>query len=261
MKTPQGFLYQLLFYQNHRSLSNLFSWYHHLLFKTAPEVLILKSFLCSSEISKSFIPIVPLKQKMLLNFNFFRYNIIYILNRIGSIMKSSKSEYLYLFLSLIALAATIGLYLFFGRNYGHYDTKNSSGKQPMIVKQEKKETPEEKQLAEFQTSLTELEKTPSSQTLASLQESLANITDEAKKTEFQNRLNTVSTELTHIAAAETAVANAEGYQVPYNVDVAQTAINLITNEGKKAELQARIDVVAKAIPGYSVETTSVSTGQ
>lgn len=180
-------------------------------------------------------------------------------------MKSSKSEFLYFFLSVLVLGALAALYLVFGRNYGSYQVKTSEPTQVSTAKEntEREITPEEKQLAELETAIADLEKAPNNEKLTSLQGQVATVADQGKKAELQTRLDAITTELTNQTAAETAVANAEGYQVLYNVEVAQNAINLVTNEGKKAELQKRLDAVSAAIQAATqntyVETSFAST--
>ncbi|MGT2828752.1 peptidase [Streptococcus hillyeri] len=180
-------------------------------------------------------------------------------------MKSSKSEYFYLFLSVIVLSALAALYLVFGQNFGTYQssaqTANTASKVAQEATAEKDLSPEEKHLMELEAALSDLEKAPSNEALVALQDQVATVADQAKKDGLQKRLDAVSTELANQAAAETAVANAEGYQILYNVDVAQAAINLLTSADKKAELQKRLDTVSAIIQATYVEQTTLAVPQ
>ena len=174
-------------------------------------------------------------------------------------MKTPKNEYTYLFLSLVTLALISGLYLTFGRNFGA-QTSTTSQKTTVSSSSttEKTISEEEQQIIDLEAAIAELEKTPAAEDLATIQEQVNALTDETKKAEFQTRLDAVAVELENQAAAETAVANAEGYQVPYNAEVAQAAIDLVSNQTKKAELQARLDVVNEVIQVYYYGATTTS---
>lgn len=175
-------------------------------------------------------------------------------------MKSSKIEYLYLFLSIVILVALAALYVVFGRNFGSYqsNTSTASNVSKVVEEQttEKELSPEAKQLMELETELSDLEKAPSNDKFTTLQSQVSALTDQTKKNELQKRLDAVNTELTNQTSAETAVANAEGYRVLYNVEVAQSAINLLTSADKKAELQKRLDAVSATIQSTYIEQTT-----
>ncbi|MFC5632088.1 MULTISPECIES: hypothetical protein [Streptococcus] len=173
----------------------------------------------------------------------------------------SKSEYFYLFLSVIVLSALAALYLVFGRNFGAYQASTQTANSREISTTEEELSPEEKQLMELENALSDLENTPSNEKLVALQDQVANIADQTKKDELQKRLDTASTELANQTAAETAVVNAEGYRILYNVEVAQAAINLLTSAEKKAELQQRLDVVSTAIQSTYSEQTTLAVSQ
>lgn len=182
-------------------------------------------------------------------------------------MKSSKREPLYLVLSILTLIVGVGIDQVYGNRHTisspvAIESKTTETETTETTKVE--QTAQEKALTEALDAVANFEKKPNNQDLPKVQELVTNLQDETKKTELQARLDLLATELANQTAAEQAVVNAEGYQVQYNVDVAQNAINLITNTQQKSALQSRLDVVNAAIQAqaqtvYYVETTVEAT--
>ena len=165
-------------------------------------------------------------------------------------MKASKSEVTYFILSIILIAFAGGIYLFFG------NTKtNTSSSQPKssISSSSSSQTDLE---AKAQELLSAAQANPSAEAVTNAQAAINKISDEAKKTDFQSQLDAVSAEVTNQTNAENAVKTAEDNQTSGNVAAAQAAIDVLTNQATKDQLQARLDAVSNAIAAANTATTT-----
>lgn len=165
-------------------------------------------------------------------------------------MKASKSEVTYFILSIILIAFAGGIYLFFG------NTKtNTSSSQPKssISSSSSSQTDLE---AKAQELLSAAQANPSAEAVTNAQAAINKISDEAKKTDFQSQLDAVSAEVTNQTNAENAVKTAEDNQTSDNVAAAQAAIDVLTNQATKDQLQARLDAVSNAIAAANTATTT-----
>ena len=100
---------------------------------------------------------------------------------------------------------------------------------------------------------------PSAEAVTNAQAAINKISDEAKKTDFQSQLDAVSAEVTNQTNAENAVKTAEDNQTSDNVTAAQAAIDVLTNQATKDQLQARLDAVSNAIAAANTATTTTNT--
>lgn len=163
-------------------------------------------------------------------------------------MKSSKSEIFYLILSILTLIAGFIIY----RTYGtRYTIPHNN------IRQETKKA-SDRTNADVESKVSEFEKNPTTESFKVAQESLNTIENESTKAELQARLDALKTEVDNQTAAEQAVVSAESYQVQYNADVAQTAIDLITNQSVKEELQTRLNTVIANIQAQAATVAPVA---
>lgn len=173
-------------------------------------------------------------------------------NAKGILMKTSKSEIVYLILSILMVALAGSVYFLFGN-------KNNATNSSVATKQvstEQSTHSESKELSAAKAAVEALESNPSQENLTAAQEAIKSVKDDVKKTELQIRIDTVSAELTKQTAAEEAVKTAEETQTTVNVAAAQEAIDALTDNSKKAELQVRLDAVSKAIASQASAVTS-----
>lgn len=167
-------------------------------------------------------------------------------------MKASKSEVTYFILSIILIAFAGGIYLFFG------NTKTStSSSQPKSSISSSSSSQADLE-AKAQELLSAAQANPSAEAVTNAQAAINKISDEAKKTDFQSQLDAVSAEVTNQTNAENAVKTAEDNQTSDNVAAAQAAIDVLTNQATKDQLQARLDAVSNAIAAANTATTDTS---
>lgn len=168
-------------------------------------------------------------------------------------MKASKSEVTYFILSIILIAFAGGIYLFFG------NTKtNTSSSQPKSSISSSSFSQADLE-AKAQELLSAAQANPSAEAVTNAQAAINKISDEAKKTDFQSQLDAVSAEVTNQTNAENAVKTAEDNQTSDNVTAAQAAIDVLTNQATKDQLQARLDAVSNAIAAANTATTTTAT--
>ncbi|SDQ47506.1 hypothetical protein SAMN05216392_1793 [Streptococcus equinus] len=167
-------------------------------------------------------------------------------------MKASKSEVTYFILSIILIAFAGGIYLFFG------NTKTStSSSQPKSSISSSSSSQADLE-AKAQELLSAAQANPSAEAVTNAQAAINKISDEAKKTDFQSQLDAVSAEVTNQTNAENAVKTAEDNQTSDNVIAAQAAIDVLTNQATKDQLQARLDAVSNAIAAANTATTDTA---
>ncbi|SDX06560.1 peptidase [Streptococcus equinus] len=168
-------------------------------------------------------------------------------------MKASKSEVTYFILSIILIAFAGGIYLFFG------NTKtNTSSSQPKSSISSSSSSQADLE-AKAQELLSAAQANPSAEAVTNAQAAINKISDEAKKTDFQSQLDAVSAEVTNQTNAENAVKTAEDNQTSDNVAAAQAAIDVLTNQATKDQLQARLDAVSNAIAANTAQSTEQDT--
>lgn len=168
-------------------------------------------------------------------------------------MKASKSEVTYFILSIILIAFAGGIYLFFG------NTKtNTSSSQPKSSISSSSSSQADLE-AKAQELLSAAQANPSAEAVTNAQAAINKISDEAKKTDFQSQLDAVSAEVTNQTNAENAVKTAEDNQTSDNVTAAQAAIDVLTNQATKDQLQARLDAVSNAIAANTAQSTEQDT--
>lgn len=165
-------------------------------------------------------------------------------------MKSSKSEVFYLVLSAITVIVGVVIYHLFG----NYNTTEKVDTRPKTVQQDKKKKTDSKdnQSSDAESLIEEFEKNPTNNGLATVQEAIAKLDNEEKKAELQAKVEALQPEIDNQVAAEQAVNNAEGYQVQYNVDLAQASLDTLTNNKVKESLQKRLDTVIANIEAQTV---------
>jgi len=166
-------------------------------------------------------------------------------------MKTSRSEVTYLILSIILIAFGAGIYLIFGNNYA-----STSSSQTTTAVSSSSSTSEEDLEANAEALLAEAQANPTSEAVTNAQAAINKLSDESKKTDLQSQLDAVSAEVTNESNAETAVATAESEQTSANVTAAQAAIDVLTNETVKDQLQARLDAVSNAIAATTQSNTT-----
>lgn len=168
-------------------------------------------------------------------------------------MKNSRSEVTYLILSIILIAFGAGIYLIFGNNYA-----STSSSQTTTAVSSSSSTSEEELEANAEALLAEAQANPTSEAVTNAQAAINKLSDESKKTDLQSQLDAVSAEVTNESNAETAVATAESEQTSANVTAAQAAIDVLTNETVKDQLQARLDAVSNAIAAATTQSNTIS---
>lgn len=168
-------------------------------------------------------------------------------------MKTSRSEVTYLILSIILIAFGAGIYLIFGNNYA-----STSSSQTTTAVSSSSSTSEEELEANAEALLAEAQANPTSEAVTNAQAAINKLSDESKKTDLQSQLDAVSAEVTNESNAETAVATAESEQTSANVTAAQAAIDVLTNETVKDQLQNRLDAVANAIVAATTQSNTIS---
>lgn len=168
-------------------------------------------------------------------------------------MKTSRSEVTYLILSIILIAFGAGIYLIFGNNYA-----STSSSQTTTAVSSSSSTSEEELEANAEALLAEAQANPTSEAVTNAQAAINKLSDESKKTDLQSQLDAVSAEVTNESNAKTAVATAESEQTSANVTAAQAAIDVLTNETVKDQLQARLDAVSNAIAAATTQSNTIS---
>ncbi|MBJ8349234.1 peptidase [Streptococcus zalophi] len=168
-------------------------------------------------------------------------------------MKTSKNELVYLILSIIVIAFAGFIYIAFGRTnpVANLDNNQTTQIETSTETTTTEDNQEDELIAIAQEKTTAYQQNPTDETRNAAQIAIDMINDDTKKQELQTSIDAITSELTNQANAETALANAEAYQVQANVDLAQNAINTLTDATKKAELQARLDVVIANINAYN----------
>ena len=166
-------------------------------------------------------------------------------------MKTSRSEVTYLILSIILIAFGAGIYLIFGNNYA-----STSSSQTTTAVSSSSSTSEEDLEANAEALLAEAQANPTSEAVTNAQAAINKLSDESKKTDLQSQLDAVSAEVTNESNEESAVATAESEQTSANVTAAQAAIDVLTNETVKDQLQARLDAVSNAIAATTQSNTT-----
>lgn len=166
-------------------------------------------------------------------------------------MKISKSEVIYLILSLLFLLGSIGLYI----TYGDKNTVNA--KQTASWKQEA--------LADFtkeaETLVKQLEDNPNEDLLADTRVAVKRVTDTQIRQKLNERVATIETLINQLKVAEEAVTKLEAEPIPANIDSAQAAIDAIPLTPKKTELQNRIDTVRNNLAAQQTATPAVQATQ
>lgn len=129
-------------------------------------------------------------------------------------------------------------------------------------KEEARKAEETKKLLEnAETSVKNLEANQVPENIAGAEESVSKISDPTKKGELQHRIDLVKNAISQReeearkqGQAEQSVQALENNQVPENIAPAQEAVNQISDENKKQELQHRIGLVQNAINVRAEET-------
>lgn len=164
-------------------------------------------------------------------------------------MKSSKSEILYFILTILMLSLAGFLYVFFGNR--HQLTSREQGQilSGQIVKPERTDNKDEDvQLAEEH--LAKLNDELTTENLGTAQAAVDIVANEETKEKLQEQLNNFSAELDNQGKAEELVAQAEAFLSYPNIEAAQNAINTLTREGKKVELQTRLNTAKANLEAY-----------
>lgn len=166
-------------------------------------------------------------------------------------MLKSKSEILFLSLSIILLLALGGIYFIYGRS-----SQESSVTPVPKVSQSSSSSEKNKQEQEAEKTVKALEDDPTEDHLKVAQEAVDKLPDSKVKSQLQERITKIKTELDNQTAAETAVVTAETSLVMSDIDAAQEAINKLKDGDKKTELQNRLDLLLQNL-GY--QTSAIET--
>ncbi|MGT2935231.1 GA-like domain-containing protein [Streptococcus castoreus] len=161
-------------------------------------------------------------------------------------MQKSQKEALYLILSILIITIASGSYLIFGnlpqkQMTGQYQKTNLLRDAVKAVRS-----------AENLTTVSATNKA---------QHAINQLKGSQKKQKLQKRLDVVKAQLEQEEAATQAVKSAEETPDQSLKDLAQKAVNELSNKGKKAALQARLDAIfiAKEMPQQVVEAGDINT--
>lgn len=162
-------------------------------------------------------------------------------------MKTSKSEIVYLILSILTLIFAAGIYFLFG------DTSKPATNNIKTVQNATSDSSkgEDEHITKAKAAIAKLEAAPNQENLVMATTALALVEDQAVVDELQAKLDSLASEVTSQTEAEEAVKVAEEDQTSENVANATAAIEKVSNTTKKAELQSRIDAVSDAIAAQS----------
>lgn len=152
-------------------------------------------------------------------------------------MKKSRSEGVYLFLTILVIAASAYIYIVFAKK------QSTTSTYPTSYSTTINKTNESSKINAIKVSLAAIEKSLSKDEIQPIQEAIDNLTQNSNKVNLQSQLDKISTEISNFESAEQAVSQAESLQTQTSVTTAQTAIDALTNEEKKSSLQARLDIV------------------
>lgn len=149
-------------------------------------------------------------------------------------MKKSISEGIFLFLSILLIGLSVGIYILYGKK------EATTVSYPSTTQEEKSE---DNQISKVSKSLDKLEKSLDKNNIQTIQDAIDKLSDDTDKSELQSRLNTISLEINAVTSAEEAVVQAETIQTQDSIDYAESLVNGITNTEKKNSLQKRLDTL------------------
>lgn len=166
-------------------------------------------------------------------------------------MKSSKSEIAYFILTVMVLSLAGFLYVFFGNKHQVVNPNTPVTVTQNVGNQEDKDNdkPEDIRLAEEY--LAALDKELNTENLATAQAAIDIVSNQQEKERLQEALNGLSAELENQTKAQELVIQAESVQSTPNWELAQNAVNTLTKETVKSELQNRLNVVKQNIDAYN----------
>lgn len=166
-------------------------------------------------------------------------------------MKSSKSEIAYFILTVMVLSLAGFLYVFFGNKHQVVNPNTPVTVTQNVGNQEDKDNdkPEDIRLAEKY--LAALDKELNTENLATAQAAIDIVSNQQEKERLQEALNGLSAELENQTKAQELVVQAESVQSTPNWELAQNAVNTLTKETVKSELQNRLNVVKQNIDAYN----------
>ncbi|MGT2866662.1 hypothetical protein [Streptococcus fryi] len=166
-------------------------------------------------------------------------------------MKSSKSEIVYFILTVMVLSLAGFLYVFFGNKHQVVNPNTQMTVTQNTDKPEEKaeDKPEDVRLAEDY--LATLDKELNAENLATAQAAIDIVSNQQEKDRLQEALNGLSAELDNQGKAQELVLQAESVQSTPNWELAQNAVNALTKETLKNELQNRLNVVKQNIDAYN----------
>lgn len=153
-------------------------------------------------------------------------------------MKLSKSELFYAFLSLILMVTIAFLYLQFGKRHTQTQVKTS----PTTTQTQKSEsTTNEPNLAAAEEALKTAEAELTQANLDNAEKAIDQLENETNKTVLKEKLANLTNERQAQDTANNALALVESNVTTDNIIAAQTAIDKLTNQTQKDQLQARLD--------------------
>ncbi|GAY70069.1 UNVERIFIED_CONTAM: hypothetical protein KB573_07175 [Streptococcus canis] len=150
-------------------------------------------------------------------------------------MQKKQKEALLLMLSLLSITIAGGVYLIFGSTPQQANAPTKQEKRLNVLKQ-----------ADLAVQAAEKLATVAATNQA--QHAIDRLKDSSKKQALQERLEFVKARLEQEEAAARAVKSAEDAPSQALKDLAQKAVNDLSNIGKKAALQARLDAILLAKP-------------
>lgn len=177
-------------------------------------------------------------------------------------MKKERSERLFLVLSVITLVIAGGIYVVFGDMANVKSVENAGQPSHKVVSKKNS-------LSESIELVASAEKNPSKDAIEKAQKKLDELKNSDTKKQLQKKLDQIKKRFETYEKAKKAVVEAQSNPTTENKDLAQAAIDKVTDEKKKSELQAQLDAIVitdetviEPDPNATVpETGAVDAGQ
>lgn len=161
-------------------------------------------------------------------------------------MLKSKSETLFLLLSILLLIFGGGIYLI--------SAKTRQNTAPATSTTQTLSSEEQNQRDVAEKAVKALENNPSDETLQKAKELTEQLPSSTFKSGLQKRISTTEATLTQIKAAETAIQTAEASLTTADVDAAQKEVDKLKDSETKTNLQKRIDTLNQSINAAVTQT-------
>lgn len=158
-------------------------------------------------------------------------------------MKSSKSEIVYFFLSLLVLAGAGFIYL----NYGRTQATAINSTSTVVKTAEADTSVNDSIVKELTEQIDNLAKDPNPDSLEAMRFELQKISSQDDKEKLEAKLAAIQEDLTKIATVEENLIVAETTGIADYLSEAQPVLDSITAETKKKELQERLNHLAATL--------------